>query len=162
MGTYAREKNRSLKYTVLWSIITGPTLRKQKKIYAKEVYWQKYTRTALKLYLTPTPQWNYEIRPFSGGQCLLPDIQLYSTDFRWIWLEDFTTLFYFTFKSPTNNSTEVPCRMMQRSHSEFFLLEFPKSKYSPRFLDSSLDILDLLVQYCLLLNRILQNQMHNF
>ena len=52
--------------------------------------------------------------------------------------------------------------MMQRSHSEFFLLEFPKSKYSPRFLDSSLDILDLLVQYCLLLNRILQNQMHNF
>ena len=38
MGTYAREKNRSLKYTVLWSIITGPTLRKQKNIYAKEVY----------------------------------------------------------------------------------------------------------------------------
>ena len=32
MGTYAREKNRSLKYTVLWSIITGPTLRKQKNI----------------------------------------------------------------------------------------------------------------------------------
>ena len=31
MGTYAREKNRSLRYTVLWSIITGPTLRKQKK-----------------------------------------------------------------------------------------------------------------------------------
>ena len=107
--------------------------------------YRSIDKSTLKLYLTPTPQWNYEIRPFIGGRCLLADIQLYSTDFRWIWLEDFTTLFYSTFKSPTHNSTEVPCRMMQRSPSELFLLEFPKSKYSPCFLDSSLDIPDLLV-----------------
>ena len=37
-------------------------IKKTKKIYAKEVYWQKYTRTALKLYLTPIPQWNYQIK----------------------------------------------------------------------------------------------------
>ena len=62
-----------------------------------------------------------------------------------------------TFKLPTHTSTMVQCQVIRRSHSEFFLSEFPKSRYSPCFLDRSLDILGLLGQYCLPLNRMLQN-----
>ena len=49
-----------------------------------------------------------------------------------------------TFYLPTHTSTMVQCQVIRRSHSEFFLSEFLKSRYSPCFLDRSLDILGLL------------------
>ena len=107
---------------------------------SKSCHCQMNKRTAR---FTPMGLW---IMP-TKGKGPLAEVELYGTDFRWMWLKDPTLRYNFqkTFKSPTNNPTKVLCRVMQRSLSKFFLLEFPKSKYSPCFLDSSSDILGLKV-----------------
>ena len=107
---------------------------------SKSCHCQMNKRTAR---FTPVGLWKMPTK----GKGPLAEVQLYSNDFRWIWLKDPTLLHNFqeTFKSPTNNSTKALCREMQRSLSKFFLLEFSKSKYSPCFLDSSSDILRLKV-----------------
>ena len=107
---------------------------------SKSCHCQMNKRTAR---FTPMGLWKMPTK----GKGQLAEVQLYSNDFRWIWLKDPTLLHNFqkTFKSPTNNSTKALCRVMRRLLSKFFLLEFSKSKYSPYFLDSSSDILGLKV-----------------